>query len=628
MQYNSYQDFIYTRTYSRWLEDKNRREMWAETVDRYADFFYSSVPAQLLPDYKAAIDHILLKEVMPSMRALWAAGPALEREHLAGYNCAATAIDRPEVFGEILYILMNGTGVGFSVERQFINKLPDVPPLSPIDHTIIFADSKEGWAQGYTNLVETLYKGFIPSYDLSNIRPKGAPLRVFGGRASGPEPLKHLIVYTIDLFTRCQGRKLNSIECHDLVCTIANCVIVGGVRRSATISLSNFSDMRMRHAKDGHFYIEHPERNLANNSVAYTEKPDMFSFMEEWLALARSGSGERGIINRVSMKQSAANCGRDSNFEFVVNPCGEVILRPQGLCNLTEVVIRAEDSLESIFNKVKYATILGVLQATLTKFGFVGKEWIKNAEEERLLGVSLTGICDNPFFTTPSKELEEVLTKLRSYSREVANEWADALGIERPRAITTVKPSGTVSQLVNSSSGIHPRYSNYYLRRVRVTATDPLAKYLEEMGVNWYPEVGETHESHNTKVFEFPIASPKDCVTRHSVSAIDQLELWKLYKVYWTDHNPSCTIYVDEDEWFAVGDWVYKNWDIIGGLSFLPKDGGIYPLAPYEEITREEYEEYSSKFPLLNFNDLYKYEKKDATQGAREWACVGGVCEL
>lgn len=543
-------------------------------------------------------------------------------------NCAATVIDRMEVFGEILYILMCGTGVGFSVERQFIIKLPDIPMLNSIDSTIVFEDSKEGWAQGFNNFIETLYKGFIPEFDLHRIRPKGAPLKIFGGRASGPAPLRHLLEYTVALFKRAQGRKLNSIECHDLVCTIANCVIVGGVRRSATISLSNFSDMRMRHAKDGHFYIDHPERNLANNSVAYTEKPDALSFMEEWLSLARSGSGERGIINRQSMQQSAKKCGRKDDISFVVNPCGEVILRPNQLCNLTEAVIRAEDSLESVFNKIRYATILGVLQATLTQFNFVSDEWKNNVEEERLLGVSLTGICDNSFFATPSAALKDTLERLNVYCQEVANEWADALKINRPTARTTVKPSGTVSQLVNSSSGIHPRYSKYYIRRVRVTATDPVAKYLVDKGITWQPEVGEFIENHNTKVFEFPIKSPDNCVTRHNVTALDQLELWKFYKQYWTDHNPSCTIYVDDSEWLSVGAWVYENWDKIGGLSFLPKDGGVYPLAPYEEITKEEYEELSSNFPELNFNDLYEYEKVDSTEGAREFACVGGVCEL
>lgn len=630
MHNKTYQNFIYTRTYSRWIPEQNRRETWDETVNRYASFFTSKVPLELIDDFIEAIEGIRDMEVMPSMRALWSAGPALSRENLAGYNCSGVIIDRPRVFSEILYVLMNGTGVGFSVERQHINKLPDIPPLQEIDHTIIFEDSKEGWAQGFDNLLETLYKGYIPKYDLSKIRPKGAPLKVFGGRASGPEPLKHLINYTINLFKNKQGAKLNSIECHDLVCTIAACVIVGGVRRSATISLSNLSDLRMRHAKDGQFYIEHPERNLANNSAVYTEKPDIFQFMDEWISLARSGSGERGIINRESMKNSAAKCGRDSDYDFVVNPCGEVILRPNGLCNLTEVIIRPTDSYNIIFKKVKCATILGVLQSTLTDFKYVNESWKTNAEEERLLGVSLTGICDNEAFYKNTAQLKYILTKLRNYSHTVAREWSNILGISTPKAITTVKPSGTVSQLVNSSSGIHPRYANYYIRRVRVTATDPVAHYLEAMGVNWCPEVGETYENHTTKVFDFPLASPENCLTRHDLSALEQLELWKTYKLYWTDHNPSVTIYVDDTEWLAVGDWVYKNWDIIGGISFLPKDGGVYPLAPYEEISKEEYIELSSIFPKdIDFvNDLPFFEKKDTTQGAREFACVGGSCEL
>jgi ribonucleoside-diphosphate reductase alpha chain len=386
----------------------------------------------------------------------------------------------------------------------------------------------------------------------------------------------------------------------------------------------------MRHAKDGQFYIDHPERNLANNSAVYTEKPDIFQFMEEWLALARSGSGERGIINRESMIKSAAKCNRDTSYNFVVNPCGEVILRPNGLCNLTEVIIRDTDHYDSIFKKVKYATILGVLQSTLTKFNYVDDVWRRNAEEERLLGVSLTGICDNHLFYRETAQLKYILEKLRNYAHSIAQEWSTSLGISTPKAVTTIKPSGTVSQLVDSSSGIHPRYANYYIRRVRVNATDPLSHYLEALGINWCPEVGETYENHTTKVFDFPIASPNECLTRHNLTALEQLSLWKLYKLHWTDHNPSVTIYVDDSEWLSVGDWVYRNWDIIGGISFLPKDGGIYPLAPYEEISKEEYYELSSMFPRdINFiNNLPKFETKDSTQGSREFACVGGACEL
>lgn len=614
----TYQEFIYKRTYARWIDELGRREEWQETVGRYAKFFEPKVPEQFKDKFYSSIELLQSLEVLPSMRCLWTAGEALEREHIAGYNCAYTPIDSVRSFAEILYILMNGTGVGFSVERQYINQLPEIPrEFRDAHRTVVFGDSKLGWAQGFLDLLENLYEGVVPTLDFSLIRPKGARLKTFGGRASGPEPLKQLCKYTIDVFDKSKGRKLNSLECYDIVCMVAGCVVVGGVRRSATINLSNFSDQRMKHAKDGQFWIDNPQRWLSNNSVAYTEKPDAISFLDEWLNLARSGSGERGIINRACLQKT-----RGQDIDYGVNPCGEIILRPKQFCNLTEVVVRADDTYESLKPKVEAATILGILQSTLTNFSFISDTWKKNCEEERLLGVSLTGLADNRKITGV------LLHSLKLHTRAVANEWADALGINRPAAITCVKPSGTVSQLVNSSSGLHPRYSAFYIRRVRVTATDPLANFLKEKGVPWNPEVGETPETHNTCVFDFPIKSPQGAITKNELSAIAQLEYWLMLKEAWCDHNPSCTIYIRDDEWLKVGAWVYEHWDSIGGLSFLPVEGGTQPLQPYEEISQEQYTMLTQAFPNFTFSELTAFEKQDMTQGSREFACTGGSCEL
>ena len=633
----SYQEFIYKRTYARWMEDFGRRESWQETTRRYRDFFMSKVdkskmtPEQAL-DLVDAFFAINNLEVMPSMRVLWTSGEALERENIAGYNCAYTVIDSVKSFAEILYILMNGTGVGFSVERQYINHLPEVPEElkdASNDFVIKFEDSKMGWAGGYHRLLINLFHGYIWKLDYSLIRPKGSRLKTFGGRASGHEPLQQLCEFTIDTFKKAQGRKLNSLECYDLVCMIANCVVVGGVRRSATINLSNFSDQRMRHAKDGQFWLENPQRFLSNNSVAYTEKPDMVAFMEEWLNLSRSGTGERGIVNRQGFQRTAKEQGREVR-DFGVNPCGEIVLRPKQFCNLTEVVVTAEDTLATLKKKVKCATILGCLQSTLSNFGFLDEEWKKNTEEERLLGVSLTGLADHRVLngSMGMTKLMESLQQMKDVAHETAQEWSKILGINVPKAITCVKPSGTVSQLVDSSSGIHPRFSRFYIRRVRVNATDPICKYLESEGMSWNPENGETVDSCTTKVFDFPIQAPEGCLTKDKVTALGQLQYWLIIKKHWCDHNPSATIYVNDDEWLEVGAWVYKNWDDIGGLSFLPKAGGHYQLAPYEEITKDRFEELSKEFPKLNFDKLTRYENHDETDGAREYACVGGSCEL
>lgn len=630
-----YQQFIYKRTYSRWIDHLGRREAWEETCRRYRDFFISKVnkenmKAEQALDLVDAFFAVNNLEVMPSMRSLWTAGPALERENIAGYNCAYTVIDSIKSFAEVLYILMNGTGVGFSVERQYINKLPEVPSsFVRISNAVVFEDSKLGWAKGYLELLTILYEGYECTLDYSLIRPKGSRLKTFGGRASGPEPLKKLCEFTIETFKKAQGRKLNSIECYDLVCMIANCVVVGGVRRSATINLSNFSDQRMRHAKDGQFWLEHPQRFLSNNSVAYTEKPDMTGFMEEWVNLAKSGSGERGIVNRQGFQKSAKEKGREVR-DFGVNPCGEIVLRPKQLCNLTEVVVRAEDDLPTLRKKVKWATILGCLQSTQSNFEFLDEEWKKNTEEERLLGVSLTGLADHRVLngSMGMSKLIETLQHMKDVANDTAQEWSEILGINVPKAITCVKPSGTVSQLVDSSSGIHPRFSRYYIRRVRVNATDPICSYLESAGMPWEPEVGETAEACNTKVFSFPMESPEGCLIKDQVDALGQLQYWLLLKKHWCDHNPSATIYVDDHEWLEVGAWVYKNWDDVGGLSFLPKSGGHYELAPYEEIDKQTFDSLSKTIPTLNFDLITKFEHQDKTEGAREFACVGGSCEL
>lgn len=628
---STYQEFIYKRTYARWLDKYKRREKWEDSVDRYRHFFESRIPPELQEAFLESLEAVYIGEVMPSMRCLWTAGEALEREHIAGYNCAYAPIDAIEAFSEILYILMNGTGVGFSVERQYIKDLPVVPLIADDKHTtIIFKDSKQGWAVGFHKYLKGLWSGHCFSYDLSEIRPKGSRLKTFGGRASGPEPLKELIEFSITLLKEASGRKLNSIECYDLVCKIASCVVVGGVRRSATLNLSNFSDQRMRHAKEGIFWIEHPQRWLSNNSVAYTDKPDITAFTEEWLSLIRGGSGERGIINRVSFQKTAKEIGRNPHYDFGVNPCGEIILRPNQFCNLTEVVVRDTDTLEILIAKVRAATLLGCIQSTLTDFGFLRDIWRKNCEEERLLGVSLTGLCDHPTLGRASTTSASWFIQLRRAARHEAERVAKVLGINTPAAITCVKPSGTVSQLADCASGIHPRFAKHYIRRVRVTEADPLCEFLKDKGVPWNPEVGETIEQHTTAVFDFYIAAPANCVTTKDRNAIQQLEYWKLLKTTWCEHNPSCTIYVKPDEWLDVGAWVYRHWDSIGGLSFIPAAGGSQPLSPYEEITEQAYTQGKRKEPTIDFTELDTYEATlgDTTTGAQEFACTGGSCEL
>ncbi|RMG76678.1 MAG: ribonucleoside-triphosphate reductase [Chloroflexi bacterium] len=630
-----YQHYIYKSRYARFLWNEGRRENWDETVKRYVDYMRHLTESKAGKKASNAIpwkdleQAIYEKQVMPSMRALMTAGPALERDHVAGYNCAYLPIDSPRAFDELMYVLLCGTGVGYSVERQYINKLPEVSETfhKSKSTTITVADSKLGWASSLKDLIYALYGGTIPVIDYSRIRPAGAPLRTFGGRASGPEPLQELFEFTINLFSKAAGRKLNSLEVHDLVCKIAQVVVVGGVRRSALLSLSNLTDERMRNAKMGDFFISNPQRALANNSVAYTEKPDMGIFMKEWTNLYMSKSGERGIFNRQAAKNTVPE-RRDKDWDFGTNPCSEIILRPNQFCNLTEVVVYPSDTQTSILEKIEMATILGTIQSQLTDFRYLSRKWYNNTSEERLLGVSLTGIMDNPIMYTRHQIM---LGRLKAYSEAVNVQYANILGIPKSAAITCVKPSGTVSQLCGTSSGIHPRYSSYYIRRVRGDYNDPVGKALLEIGVPGYVS------QHNPReyVYEFPIKSPSKSVTSDSISAVDQIKLWKDYARHYCEHKPSCSIYVREHEWLEVAAMVYKDWDIINGLSFFPYDDHVYPEAPYEPISRAEYNKLERQIlskggtirERIQYLDNVK-ENTDTTTSSQELACVGGACEL
>lgn len=622
------QEYVYKSRYAKWVPEKKRREYWSETVQRYCDFWKGRY-GDLFP-YWDIYQAIYDLDVMPSMRALMTAGPALERDNIAGYNCSYIPVCDAKCFDEICYILMNGTGVGFSVERQYINKLPEVPEkFYDSESTVVVSDSKQGWASGLRELIALLYSGKTPRWDLSKIRPAGARLRTFGGRASGPDPLADLFRFTTGLFKQAAGRKLNSLECHDLVCKIAQVVVVGGVRRSALISLSNLTDERMRNAKNGAWWEQSGQRALANNSVAYTEKPDIGIFMKEWHALYESKSGERGVFNRVSARKQAETSGRrDTDHEFGTNPCGEIILRPFGFCNLTEVVVRATDDRESLMRKVRVASLLGTFQSTLTDFRYIRKQWKVNAEEERLLGVSLTGIMDNPLLNgsaLPRPHLGNLLDELKMESILANEEWAGRLGINPSVAITTVKPSGTVSQLVDSASGIHPRHNPFYIRTVRADVKDPLAVFMQEQGVPY--EVDVTNNSN--LVFAFPVQSPPESIVRSDRGAIDQLEHYLTFKRHWCEHNPSITVYVKEHEWLEVGSWVYKHLDDIGGVSFLPHSEHVYQQAPYQDLSESEYNKLRDAFPAVPWVDFDKYETdEDTTNGAQEFACSGNSCEI
>ena len=621
-----YQAFIHTSRYARWLEDEGRRESWAETVGRYM----SRVVAPVLQD-KAVLSEIeeaiMNLEIMPSMRAMMTAGPALERDNVAGYNCSYLPVDDPKSFDEAMFILLCGTGVGFSVERQFISKLPEVPDLFDSETTVVVKDSKEGWAKALRQVIALLYSGEIPKWDVSKVRPAGARLKTFGGRASGPAPLVDLFNFTIGVFKEAQGRKLSSIECHDLMCKIGEVVVVGGVRRSAMISLSNLSDDRMRHAKSGNWWENNPQRALANNSVSYTEKPDSMSFMREWMALVESGSGERGVFNReASKKQAAKNGRRDPNYEFGTNPCSEIILRPYQFCNLTEVVVRQTDNVDTLAHKVRLATVLGTVQSTYTKFPYLRKVWSNNTEEERLLGVSLTGIMDNVLTTTKNAGLDKTLAHLREVAVATNAEYADRLGINPSAAITCVKPSGTVSQLVDSASGIHPRHSGYYIRTVRGDNKDPLTQFMKDQGIPNEPDVFKPDQ---TTVFSFPIKAPDNAVVTTDLTAIEQLETWLMYQRHWCEHKPSVTINVRKDEWFEVGAFVYKHFDEMSGVSFLPYNEHTYQQAPYQECGKSDYEAMLGLMPkAIDWSKLTEYEKEDGTKSSQTFACSGDSCEI
>ena len=628
-----YQSFIHLSRYSRWLPSEKRRETWDETIQRYFDFFQEHLKEtcdyDLKPELRKELESAVLRlGVMPSMRCLMTAGEALRRENIAGYNCSYVAISRVQAFDEILYVLMNGTGVGFSVERQYITQLPPVAEeFHPSDTVITVADSKLGWAKAYKELLGLLWIGQIPKWDLSKVRPAGAPLKTFGGRASGPEPLRRLFEFTKEIFQNAHGRKLSSIECHDIVCKTAEIVVVGGVRRSALISLSNLSDDRMRVAKSGQWWNDNGQRALANNSACYTEKPDVGIFMDEWKALYDSKSGERGIFNRESAKKIAEkNERRDVGYDFGTNPCSEIILRSREFCNLSEVVVRPEDTEHTLLNKVRLATILGTFQSTLTNFKYVSKDWKKNCIEERLLGVSLTGIMDNKWTAGKLPGLDVLLKNLKQISVDTNKEWSKKLKINQSAAITCVKPSGTVSQLVDSASGIHARHNPYYIRTVRGDKKDPLTKMMVEQG---FPAEDDVMKPNDTTVFSFPIKCSPDAVFRQDLTAIEQLELWKTYQVHWCEHKPSVTISVKEEEWIDVGAWVYKNFDLMSGVSFLPYSEHTYKQAPYQDCNEKEYKDLLNKMPTsVDWNKLSEYEKSDMTVGSQELACSAGSCEI
>ena len=637
-----YQSFIHTSRYARWLEEEGRRENWDETVQRYIkNVVYKSFPNnnldRPLTDKELAFDWgkveqeiydaIMSLEVMPSMRAMMTAGPAANRDNTCMYNCSYLPVDDPKSFDEAMFILLCGTGVGFSVERQFVSKLPEIPELFYSETTIVVKDSKEGWAKALRQVLALLWAGEIPQWDIGLVRPAGAKLKTFGGRASGPAPLVELFNFVITTFKNAQGRKLSSIECHDIMCKIGEVVVVGGVRRSAMISLSNLSDDRMRHAKSGAWWENDPQRALANNSVSYTEKPDAVSFMREWMALVESGSGERGVFNRqASKKQAEKNGRRDPNYEFGTNPCSEIILRPNQFCNLTEVVVRATDSMEDLERKVRLATILGTIQSTYTKFPYLRKVWNKNTEEERLLGVSLTGIMDNSLMTIKNKGLEKTLEHLRGICVSTNAEWADRLGIPVAAAITCVKPSGTVSQLVDSASGIHARHSPYYIRTVRGDNKDPLTQFMSDQGIPNEPCVMKPDQ---TTVFSFPVKSPTKAVVTEDMTAIEQLETWLMYQRHWCEHKPSVTINVRKDEWFEVGAFVYKYFDEMSGVSFLPYNEHTYQQAPYQEVDKDQYKDLLSAMPsAIAWSELANYEKEDNTVSMQTMACTGDVCEM
>lgn len=626
---SDYQRYISMSRYARFLPELKRRETWQETVQRYCDYFAGKY-GDVFPSAEL-FDRIYNLEVMPSMRALMTAGKALERDNSAGYNCAYVAVDDIRAFDETMYLLMCGCGVGFSVERQVISKLPSVAEDFHHSESVLkVRDSKIGWSTAFRELIAMLYSGQIPQWDLSALRPAGAPLKTFGGRSSGPQPLEDMFKAVIRVFRGAAGRKLTSLECHDILNHIASAIVVGGVRRSAQISLSNLSDDRMRNAKMGQWWIDNPQRALANNSVAYTEKPDMAVFMQEWKSLYDSKSGERGLFNRSAALAKMKKHGRRDwkkaeEMTLGANPCCEIFLRSCGFCNLTEVVIRPTDTLETLLKKVEYATIMGTFQSSLTNFRYLRNIWKKNADEERLLGVSLTGIMDHYILSKTTGDAADWLVKMREHAVEVNKVWAAKLGINQSVAVTTCKPSGTVSQLVDSSSGIHARYAPYYVRTVRSDKTDPIGMFLKDQGIHCEDDLSKPDK---TWVFSFPMKSPDHARIASEMSALDQLEHYLMFYRNWAEHTVSVTIYVREHEWMDVGAWVYKHFDEVGGISFLPYSDHTYQQAPYQPISEEEYVEWCAKTPKIDWSGFNVDEHEDKTEGAQQYACSGSSCEL
>ncbi|MBI5133992.1 MAG: ribonucleoside-triphosphate reductase [Candidatus Taylorbacteria bacterium] len=636
---NSLGEFVYYRTYARWIDSESRRETWIETVGRYIDFMKENAGDKLTEsEYEEIREAILKQEIMPSMRLLQFAGPAARKTHVCAYNCSFIAPERFEDLAEIMYISMCGTGVGYSVESQNVQRFAQIKIQTGKKlPTYVIADSKEGWADSLTAGVKAWVEGSDVEFDFSQIRPVGTRLKTMGGKASGPEPLRRLLAFTRQKMLSRQGKRLRNIDIHDIICMIGDCVVAGGVRRSAMISLSDLDDTDVRDAKKGAFYQTEPQRMLSNNSAVYVTKPSNTEFMDEWVALMKSGSGERGIFNRGSLAKTLPprrieawkkhEGYLDLNGNVIgpigTNPCGEIILQSKQFCNLSEVVARKEDTKAELLRKTRLATILGTYQSTLTYFPYLSKEWKERCEEERLLGVSITGQWDSPAVRD-----EETLREMRKVTEQVNKEYAARFGINASTCITCVKPSGTVSQTVDCSSGMHPRHSKYYIRRVRISATDSLFKMLKDQGVPYYPEVGQSAENASTYVLEFPVKAPDDSVYKNDLTAIELLEFWKKVKVNWTDHNPSVTISVGEEEWIEVGNWVYKNWDIVGGLSFLPRDNHVYQLAPYETITQEKYEELSARLAHIDYSKIITYERTNELDVKKELACVSGVCEI
>jgi ribonucleoside-diphosphate reductase alpha chain len=626
---NPLSEFVYYRSYAKWIEEESRRETWIETIDRYMDFMKSKLGDKLKSsEYQEVREAILKQEAMPSMRLLQFAGAAAEKTNVCAYNCSFVAPSTFQDFGDIIYISMCGTGVGFSVESNNIQSLPQIKiQTNKKLPTYVVPDTKEGWADAFVLGMKTWFDGSDIDFDFSLLRPAGARLKIMGGKSSGPQPLINLLGFTRERIFRRQGRHLRNIDAHDIICKIGECVVSGGVRRSALISLSDLDDQDMRDSKNGQFWVNEGQRMLANNSAVYNTKPTETQFLKEWISLMESGSGERGIFNRQSLYKTLPKRRLEKSADYIgemgTNPCGEIILRSRQFCNLSEVVARSEDTEETLLKKVRVATILGTYQSTLTKFGYLGKEWRENCDEERLLGVSVTGQWDSKLSRDP-----EMLTKLRLESIRVNKIYAKRFGISESTCITAVKPSGTVSQTVDCASGMHPRHAPYYIRRIRISATDSLFKMMKDQGVPYYPEVGQNHDDANTFVLEFPMKAPEGAICKDDISALDQLEHWKIVKINYTEHNPSVTISVGENEWIQVAHWLYQNWDIVGGLSFLPRSNHVYQLAPYEAIDEKTYKDLISKMPDFDFSKIITYEMKDETEAKRELACVSGVCDI